>query len=278
MGWRVPGTTGARRRIGSATNEENPVAQTAGAPSESGEHRPRHPRGRQRRLCLRAARRRARAVGRPDREGTSSAAPACTAAASRPRRCCTPPRSPTGSREVEQFGVTHGLRGHRHGRRQHLQGRRRRPALQGPAGPGQEPQDHRTSRATAGSSSPTAVEVDGERYDRRAHRPRHRLLRAVAARPGDRRRPGDHLRPGADAGPGARLGRRARRRRHRRGVRQRLALVRRRRDHRRGAAPAGAARGRGQSSKPLERAFRKRGIAFKTGLAVRAASSTPTRA
>ena len=41
-------------------------------------------------------------------------------------------------------------RRHRHGRRQQLQGRRRRPALQGPVRPGEEPQDHRSSRA-AGS-------------------------------------------------------------------------------------------------------------------------------
>ena len=42
-------------------------------------------------------------------------------------------------------------RGHRHGGGQHVQGRRRRPALQGPAGPGQEPQDHlRRGRGPAG--------------------------------------------------------------------------------------------------------------------------------
>ena len=48
-----------------------------------------------------------------------------------------------GARESEQFGVQATLRGHRHGRRQRLQGRRRQPPLQGPPGPGEEPRHHR---------------------------------------------------------------------------------------------------------------------------------------
>ena len=55
----------------------------------------------------------------------------------------------------------------------------------------------------------------------------------------------DHLRAGAAARPGAGVGGRARRRRDRLRVRQRLAQLRRRGDHRRGAAPAGRRRGRG---------------------------------
>ncbi len=54
-----------------------------------------------------------------------------------------------------------------------------------------------------------------------------------------------HLRARPAARPGARVGRRARRRRDRLRVRQRLALVRRRGDHRRGPAPTGRGRGRG---------------------------------
>ena len=59
---------------------------------------------------------------------------------------------------------------------------------------------------------------------------------------------------------------RARRRRHRRRVRQRLEVLRRRRHDRRGAAPPGPQRGRVACSKALERAFRKRGIDFSLGV------------
>ena len=52
-------------------------------------------------------------------------------------------------------------------------------------------------------------------------------------------------------------GHRARRRRDRRRVRQRVALVRRRRHDHRGAAQSGADRGRGLARKALERAFRR---------------------
>ena len=74
---------------------------------------------------------------------TSSAAPACTSAASPPRRCCTRPRSPTSTRESAQFGVRATLDGHRHGRRQRLQGQRRRAALQGPDRADQGSRHHR---------------------------------------------------------------------------------------------------------------------------------------
>ena len=119
------------------------------------------------------------------------------------------------------------------------------PALQGPAGPGRAPRRSPTSRARAGWSArprsrSTASATPGRNlvlatgsYSQDPARPRHR------------RRAGHHLRARAAARPRARLGRRARRRRHRRRVRQRLAVLRRRRDHRGGAAPAGRRRGRG---------------------------------
>ena len=62
----------------------------------------------------------------PGREGRStSAAPVSTSAASRPRRCCTRPRSRDETRESEQFWRPRHARGHRHQRRPRLQGRRR---------------------------------------------------------------------------------------------------------------------------------------------------------
>ena len=84
------------------------------------------------------------------------------------------------AREGEQFGVKATLRGHRHGRRQRLQGRRRRPALQGPAGPGEEPQDHLRRGRAAGCVAPTAVEVDGTALRGPPRRARHRLVRHAA--------------------------------------------------------------------------------------------------
>ena len=65
---------------------------------------------------------------------------------------------------------------HRHGRRQRLQGRRRRQALQGPAGPGEGPQDHlRRGRGPAHLPD----HGRGERPELRgqAHPAGHRLLR-----------------------------------------------------------------------------------------------------
>ena len=149
------------------------------------------------------------------------------------------------SRESDAVRRQGDVRGHRHAGGQRVQGRGRRPALQGPAGPGEEPQDHlRRGRGPAGrpdrgrgrrrsatraatSCSPPArcrsrcpgLEIDGERVITSDH-----ALRA-RPRPGVRRRP--------------------RRRRHRLRVRQRLALLRRRGHHRRGAAAPRAARGRG---------------------------------
>ena len=67
------------------------------------------------------------------------------------------------------------------------------------------------------------------------------------ARPDDRRRAGHHQRPGAHPGPRAGLGGDPRRRRDRRRVRQRLAVLRRRRDHRRDAAAPAAARRRSRA-------------------------------
>ena len=71
--------------------------------------------------------------------------------------------------------------------------------------------------------------------------------RSRAACPGWRSTaPGDHQRPGADPGPDAGLGGHPRRRGHRRGVRQRLAVLRRRGHDRRDAAAPAADRGRVQ--------------------------------
>ena len=73
--------------------------------------------------------------------GQARAARACTRAASRRRRCCTPPRSPTPPARATKIGVKSSAGRHRHGRGERLQGRRGRQALQGPAGPGEVPQD-----------------------------------------------------------------------------------------------------------------------------------------
>ena len=94
--------------------------------------------------------------------------------------------------------------------------------------------------------------LEGDRHRRRrrppprgqARRAGHRLVRAHAARPRDRR-PDRHQRRGAGPGLRAGPGRRARRRRHRRRVRLASALLRRRGHHRRGAAPARRRRGPG---------------------------------
>ena len=108
-----------------------------------------------------------------------------------------------------------------------------------------------------------------------AHPARHRSY-PLAAGPGDRRHEGHHQRPRAEPGPGAGVGDRPGRRRHRLRVRQCLEVLRRRRDHRRGAAPPGAAGGRGPS-KLLERAFRRRkiGLSWAAGSPV---SRPPTTA
>ena len=122
---------------------------------------------------------------------------------------------------------------------------------------------------------PTTVEVDGTALRGPQRRARDRLGAQVPARPRHRRRAGHHQRPRPDPRARADVGGRARRRRHRLRVRQRLAVVRRRGDHRRGTAPPGAARGRGRS-KGLERAFRKRGIGFELGARFSGVEQTET--
>ena len=78
-----------------------------------------------------------------------------------------------------------------------------------------------------------------------ARRARHRLRAQEPARAWrSTAERGHHQRPRAAPRLGARLGGRARRRRDRLRVRQRLAVLRRRGDDRRGAAAPGAARGR----------------------------------
>ena len=147
------------------------------------------------------------------------------------------------AREGAHFGVHTTLDRHRHGRRERVQGHRHRPALQGPAGPHQVPQDH-GHRGLRQARRPDTVEVNGERITGEHVVARHRLLRPLAARSGDRR-PRHHLRPGAAARLRAQVGDRPRRRRHRLGVRQRLEVLRRRRHDHRGAPPPGPQRGRG---------------------------------
>ena len=95
------------------------------------------------------------------------------------------------SRESEQFGVRTHLRGHRHARGERVQGRRGRPAVQGPAGAGEEPQDH----VRRGHRPPRRPDDGrGRRPALRgaAHRARHRLRTqepagSRAGRPADRR-------------------------------------------------------------------------------------------
>ncbi len=98
------------------------------------------------------------------------------------------------AREREQFGIKAELVGHRHGRGQRLQGRRRRPALQGPAGAGQAPRRSPSSRARAGwSGRPRSRSRTGQRYTGRnvvlATGSYSRTLPGLE----HRRRPGHHL-------------------------------------------------------------------------------------
>ena len=149
--------------------------------------RRRHPRRRQRRL------RRARcappswACPSPWSRRTRSAAPACTAAASRPRRCCTPPRSPTTPARASSSACARSLEGIDMTGGQRVQGRRRRPALQGPAGPGEDPQDHRRRGRRPARRAPTPSRSAARRLQRPQRRAGHRLVLAHAARPRDRR-------------------------------------------------------------------------------------------
>ena len=147
-----------------------------------------------------------------------------------------------------------------------LQGRRRRPALQGPAGPGEEPRDHLRRGRRAGSSPPNTVEVDGAALHRPQRRPRHRLVRPHAC---------PAWRSAAGSSP-------ATRRSTSTTCPQRVVVL--------GGGVIGVefacvwksfgaevtivealprlvpARGRGRAPRPLERAFRKRRIAFQTGV------------
>ena len=91
--------------------------------------------------------------------------------------------------------------------------------------------------------APNAIEVDGEQLRRQEGRARHRQLRQDAARP-RHRRPDHHQQRGHPARLGARADRGPRRRRDRRGVRVGVQELRLRGHGRRGAAAAGAERGR----------------------------------
>ena len=127
-----------------------------------------------------------------------------------------------------------------------------------------------------------AVPDDASRWAARRYEGRHVVLAtgsyaALAARPRHRRRAGHHQRPRADARPRARLGDRPRRRRHRRRVRQRLEVLRRRGHHRRGAAAPACRSRTSRSSKLLERAFRRRGIKFELGIRFEGVKNTDDR-
>ena len=116
-----------------------------------------------------------------------------------PRRpCSTPARSPTRTRESEQFGVKATFEGVDIAAGERLQGRRRRPALQGPPGFDQEPQDHRR-RGHGRLVAPTTVEVEGTAVEGRY------IVLATGsspepAWPRDRRQANDHQRACAGAG------------------------------------------------------------------------------
>ena len=129
----------------------------------------------------------------------------------RPRRC---PRLPRGHRREEVQGTRRSRQGARHHDR------------------------HRRGRLEADR----AVRVGEDRYVGDGCRPRDRLVQPDASRPRDRR-PHPHERAGTRARRDPRSGHRPRRRCHRRRVRERLALVRRRGHDRRGARPSRARRG-----------------------------------
>ena len=181
--------------------------------------------------------------------GTWSAAPACTAAASRPRRSCTPPRSPTRARDGAQFGV--------HATIDKIDLAAVTAYAEGVVG--------RLYKGLTGLVTARGIEViagSGRlvRYRRRVvrdrgrrdhlHRPvrraRHRLRPADPARARRGRRAHADQRARLAAGPAARVGGGARRWRDRLRVRVGLALVRGRGDDRRGAAPAARRRGAGR--------------------------------
>ena len=205
------------------------------------ELRPGDPRRGFRWLRRRPAGRRARTVGRVDREEQGGRhLPALglhphqgVPARGRGRRQL--PRGSPVRREVD-------VRRDRPAVAARVQGRHHRPPVQGPAGPDQVAQDHR--RRGRGP-------LRGRHHDLRRGRPLHReerhpgqrLVLPHPARPGARR-PHHQLHRGAEPGLRAEVGHRPRRRRHRCRVRLRVALLRRRRDHHRGPPPAGPGRGR----------------------------------
>ena len=151
------------------------------------------------------------------------------------------------------------VRGRRHGRRQHVQGRRRRPALQGPAGPDQEP-----AGITVIEGEGTLVAPNAGRGRRRPattarRRAGLRLVPRSAARPRDRRRAGDRLSEQAlQPATGPEHGDRARRRRDRRRVRQRRGARSAPRSRSSRRCPGWSRPRTPSRRKALERAFRKR--------------------
>ncbi len=150
------------------------------------------------------------------------------------RRASSPTRRARPSSSVSRPT----LRGHRHRRGERVQGQASiAPPVQGPAGPHQEHARSPSSRARAGSSVPNAVEVDGDALhgpQRRARPPARTRSRLPGLEiDGERVITSEHA-LSLDRVPV--VGDHPRRRRHRRRVRQRLALLRRRGDHRRGAA------------------------------------------
>ena len=100
----------------------------------------------------------------------------------------------------EKFGVKSTFDGIDMAGRQCLQGRRRQQALQGPFRPGEVPQHRGRAKARAGSPAPTSLQV-GDRHIEARHsswRPVRTRSRCPAD---DRRRAGHHQRPRAEPGP-----------------------------------------------------------------------------
>ena len=123
-------------------------------------------------------------------------------------------------------------------------------------------------------TGPREVTVDGTAVRRQARRARLRLLLQVAARPRRRRRAGDHLRARAAPRPGAGVGGRAGRRRDRRASSPASGGRSAPRSPSSRRCPGWSPAEDEASSKALERAFRKRGIAMRTGTPFQSVKTT----
>ena len=146
----------------------------------------RHPRWRQRRLRVRPPGCGARPHASRSSRRASWAAPACTSGCIPTKALLHAAEVADAAREGEQFGVKTTFESVDMTGVNALQGRRRQPPPQGPAGPGQGAKIDLVEGAGR-LVGPHAVEVDGRQVTRPERRARDRLLREVAARPRDRR-------------------------------------------------------------------------------------------